>query len=685
MKFYTKFFFTLTILFSISAIKVGAYDIELKHLSCYSSDPSFSISPSGKYLAILTTPKDNVCDIEMEKDKYVEEEMRRTGLTLLDLETMNTRILSDGSPGESISYFKWVTDERFIYRTDPFEQQGRSVNSYAIFAVNLDGSERKKLLDYKFGAEGLRGFDIYNMNMDDPDHVFVYWNDRRSRVSDYYKLNVKTGSPKLLAFGPDIASYEVIYGSLEDSEGYPVVLMTDVGIQRVLYTYDKESKEWSEHYRYTCQQPHFVPLSITSDGLWLVSGQKIGPNGEVLDAHDTNALYLYDPATKSFGEKLYEDPRYDVGGFTGGCRSASGSASVDPVTNELVSINYVTSKPTRLFFDDEAGTLYKTLEATFPNDYVSIVTRDSSKKKAVIRVWGSNNPGDFYYLDMEKGSLTELFKISPWLDRSKLSKAKFVEYKARDGLKIGAYLSPRTYDAGGNYFVILPHGGPNVKQSIGYDRWVQFFASRGFNVLQPDYRGSTGYGRNHYVSGNKQWGKTMQDDLTDGVKWAIDNGYADGDKVCIAGASYGGYAAMAGAVFTPNLYKCVINFVGVADMRDLLGEFGSRSSRFNTWEDEGRLEWGDDQSEEGKKLIQEISPLLHVSNITAPVLISHGTNDNIVPIEHARRLKREMDKYGKEYVYHTEAYEGHGFYGERAVLEHFEVQEAFLEKYATKN
>ncbi len=676
--------FNLTILAFLS-LSIFAdnhdYPLDLKELACYSSDPSFSMSPSGKYLAILTTPKDNVCDIEQEKDKYVEDEMRRTGLTVLNTDTMESRILSDGSPGESISYFRWVSDNRFIYRTDPFEQQGRNVNSYAIFAVNLDGSNRKKLLDYQFGAEGLRGFDIYNMDYENEDNVFVYWNDRRARVSDYYKLNVKTGVPELIAFGPEIDSMEVIYGSIEDKDGYPVAVLTDVGFQRVLYTYDKNSRTWSEHYRYTCQEPHFVPIAIYDDQ-WLVTGQKIASDGTVLEANDTNALFLYDPKTKTFGEKLYEDPRYDVGGYTGGCRNASGGASIDPVTKELVSVSYTTHEPKKLYFDDEAGQLYQTLKATFPNDYVSIVTQDSSKNKAVISLWGSNNPGEYYYLDMEKGSLTELYKSRPWLDRSKLSKSEFIEYQSRDGLTIAAYLSPRTYDAGGNYFVILPHGGPNVKQSIGYDRWVQFFTSRGFNVLQPDYRGSTGYGRNHYKLGNRQWGKTMQDDISDGVYWAVENGYADLDQVCIAGASYGGYAAMAGAVFTPELYKCVINFVGVADMRDLLGEFGSKSSRFNTWEDEGKAEWGDDQGAEGKKLIDEISPLLHVENIQAPVLISHGANDYIVPIEHARRLSREMDKHDKEYVYHVEAYEGHGFYGERAVMEHFQVQQDFLEKYA---
>ena len=143
------------------------------------------------------------------------------------------------------------------------------------------------------------------MNLENENEVFVYWNDRRSRVSDYYKLNIKTGVPRLIARGPDIDSYEVIYGSVEDDEGYPVGVLTDVGIERVMYTYDKKSKRWSEHYRYTCQDPSFVPVALAGDGKWLVSGSKFGTNGNLIEDNDTNALYLYDPKTKEFSEKYF--------------------------------------------------------------------------------------------------------------------------------------------------------------------------------------------------------------------------------------------------------------------------------------------------------------------------------------------------------------------------------------------
>ena len=711
--FYTKllsFVLILSLSLNQNVLNASEYkEIPNKLFSCLSNRYSFSMSPGGEYLAILSTPKENKCDIHPIKNEYVEKDFGYRALTILTLETMERRVLFDGSPGNGISSFQWASNDRFVYTPQAFAQTGRSMKALQVFAINVDGSRKKSLLEYKYGAEGLRGFDIYDTNPKNQDVVYVYWNNRRSRVSDMYELNIKTGLPKLMARGPDIADTEVLYGIAHSADGMPSVAMSDVGIERVLYTYDKENKEWSEHFRYRCQDPHFSPVLVidvkpdpevdVKETMWLVSGQKFDKNGNVIEDNDTNSLYLYNPKTREFGDTLYKDERYDVGGFTGGCRSGNTiSASVDPDTKKLKSLRYESDKPTTLYFEDffkdqdeenddsdeikfTNKQLRESLESLFPEDLVRISTRDKNNTRGVFIVYNSNNPGDYYYFDLLKGQVLMLYQNSPWLDRNVLAKKELVNYKARDGLTITGYLTKTKKKTDKNYFIILPHGGPNVRESSGYDGWTQFLANRGYNVLQPDYRGSTGYGRSHYMKGNKQWGKDMQNDLTDGVKWAIDNGYADADRVCIAGASYGGYAAMAGAVFTPDLYRCVINFVGVADMGDLLKGFGSRSSRFNTWEDEGKLEWGDDEGPESEQYIKEISPLLHVKNVKAPILISHGSNDYVVPVKHARSLRSEMEKYGKTYEWHMQAYEGHGFYGELARLEHYDVQEAFLKKY----
>ncbi len=256
-------------------------------------------------------------------------------------------------------------------------------------------------------------------------------------------------------------------------------------------------------------------------------------------------------------------------------------------------------------------------------------------------------------------------------------------FKARDGLEIPAYLTLTKKKTKHKYMIMLPHGGPNVKQGVGFDHWVQFFANKGYNVIQMDYRGSTGLGTSHYVAGNMQWGKKMQDDISDGVFWAIDNGYADADRVCIAGASYGGYATMAGLTFTPELYRCGINAVGVVNQKSILEEFSTKAGMMNNWTDEAALEWGDLSNEEGKQYVKDISPVLFVDNIIAPVLVLQGTNDNIVPPVHARELIKELKRKNKTYMAMFQAEEGHCVKcgGEQASLEYFDIQEEFLKKY----
>jgi dipeptidyl aminopeptidase/acylaminoacyl peptidase len=415
----------------------------------------------------------------------------------------------------------------------------------------------------------------------------------------------------------------------------------------------------------------------------VVSGSKFSPSGVLIEENDTNAIYLYDHKTKTFGDKLYQDPNYDVSGLTGSCRQASGGASNDRMSGEISSISYDSLQPEKIFFNKQSEEAYLTVKSVFPDHNVSIVSSSSDRKKMVARIWGTHEPGEYFLVDLTKGSVQSLFKTRPWLDRSKLSKAKEVRYTARDGLEIPALLTLTKVKTDKNYFMIMPHGGPNTKQYIGYDSWVQFFTSRGVNILQPDFRGSTGLGTNHYVLGNQEWGKSMQDDISDGVAWAIENGYADEDRVCIVGASYGGYATMAGLTFTPDLYRCGINAIGVTDQIQILENFANRASIRQSWDEEPLLEWGDISTEEGKAYALSSSPVNFVKNIQAPVLVLQGSNDRTVEPRHAEDLIDKLKSLNKEYMAMFQAKAGHCVTGcqERAALEYLEIQEEFIDKY----
>tara|TARA_B100000575_G_scaffold71703_1_gene55801 strand:- start:1479 stop:3518 length:2040 start_codon:yes stop_codon:yes gene_type:complete len=671
----------LAYLFVITLIQmpVEAYqEIPNKHLACYSNFNSMMVSPDGRHILIRNTVKDNVCDIEVEKEKGVEDEMYDRGLLLLNLETMETTMISDGSDEKGVSSAGWLTSNRIWFT--PRYQTGKNIKSFATIAMNIDGSSRTIIKEGNYRSQF-----IYNKDFDDPNHVYVISNERREMIFDYYRLNINTGKKVRVALGPDIGDMKgkAILGSLTDHETkLPIGMLVDVGLDRVLYEYDANDKKWREHFTFACQEPGFTPIG-TYDGKVVVSGSKFDKNGKLIEENDTNAIYLYDMETREFSNKLYQDPRYDVDGLTGSCRQASGSSFSKVDSSEITAIGYESYQQEAVFFDKDAEATYIAIKQLFPGQDVYPISSDVSGKVMVISVSSSNNPGDYYVVDLYKNTVDLLFQNRPWLDRDSLAKAEFITYTARDGLEIPALLTKSTKKTDKNYFIILPHGGPNTKQRIGFDPWVQFFANKGINVLQPDFRGSTGLGAKHYIAGNREWGKKMQDDLTDGVMWAIENGYADADRICIGGASYGGYATMAGLVFTPDLYRCGINSVGVTDQQQLLDNFASKASRFQSWDEEPLLEWGDLSTEEGQQYAKEISPILHVENIKAPVLVLHGSNDYIVPVFHARDLISKLKQLGKTYDSMFQAYDGHCVTscGEMANLEYLNKQEEFLDKY----
>ena len=670
--FFSTFFF-------LSSFNLEAYEeIPNEQFACYSNFNDMMVSPDGRHLLIINTVKDNICDIEQDKVKRVEDSMRDRGLLLLDLDTMETTMISDGSSEGGINGAGWLSSTRIWYT--PRYKTGQDIDSRVTFAMNIDGSRRTII---KKGGYWYQS--IYDYDYDDPNHVYVQTNERRQVIFDYYRLNIFTGKKTRIACGPDIGNMKgkAVLGSLNDFETkLPLGMLIDVGLDRVLYAYNSSNKEWEEHFRFACQQPGFTPIG-TYKGKVVVSGSKFSPSGTLIEENDTNAIYLYDMNTREFSDKLYQDPRYDVSGLTGSCRQASGYKLSSSGSSEISAIAYESYQQEAVFFDKEQEATYIAIKQLFPGDQIEILSSDVSGKVMMVLVQGSNNPGDYYIVDLYKNSVNLLYQERPWLDRSKLAKTTAIKYYARDGLEIPALLTLTKKETDKNYFVILPHGGPNTKQRIGYDTWAQFFANKGINVLQPDFRGSTGLGTKHYKAGNLEWGKKMQDDITDGVMWAIENGYADADTVCIAGASYGGYATMAGLVFTPDLYRCGINSVGVTDQQQLLDNFAAKASRFQSWDEEPLLEWGDMSTEEGQKYAKEISPILHVDNIKAPVLVLHGTNDPIVPVFHARDLIAKLEKLGKEYDSMFQAYEEHCVVscGELANLEFLNVQEEFLDKY----
>jgi dipeptidyl aminopeptidase/acylaminoacyl peptidase len=306
---------------------------------------------------------------------------------------------------------------------------------------------------------------------------------------------------------------------------------------------------------------------------------------------------------------------------------------------------------------------------------VEVTSSTLDGSRFVILVSSDRNPGDFYLVDRKPLKANYLLSRRSWIDPSAQAPSEAVSYVTRDGATVHGYLTARKGLATRNGpLVIMPHGGPHGLRDVwGWDAWVQALASRGYSVLQVNYRGSDGYGYAHEASGYRKWGTLMQDDLTDAVRWAVREGIADPARVCIMGASYGGYAALMSAVREPDLYRCAIGASGIYDLANWAKETDIAESKG------GRLYL--DKVLGGGGLRSAQSPVTQIERLKVPVLIAHGTKDDRVPFSQAEILRAALDKSGKAYEWAEYRGEEHGFYQEANHEDFLKRSIEFLDKH----
>jgi dipeptidyl aminopeptidase/acylaminoacyl peptidase len=400
------------------------------------------------------------------------------------------------------------------------------------------------------------------------------------------------------------------------------------------------------------------PETFAADNttLWLVSREE----------HDRGALYALDTRTFTRGPALFVPPEGEISEII-----------TTPDRARLLGVRYEVERGRYHWFDADRAALQAKLEKTFPGCDVRLASRSDDQSVALVWVGHDREAGVYYVLDQKAGSLTQ-FKRTREIDPARLAPRRPIQYPARDGLTIHGYLTLPAGAAGHRVpLIIHPHGGPySVRDEWGYDPEVQFLASRGYAVLQPNYRGSGGYGLDFLLAGRREWAGKMQDDLSDAVHCAIAQGFADPARVAIVGASYGGYAALAGVTFTPELYACAVNYVGVSDLGIIAG-YGRGYGRGHSADRTYESQWiGDDP-----KYIHDHSPVNFVENIRVPTLHAYGENDPRVDIDNWRRLKAELDRCHKPYEYVREGDEGHGFRRENARISFYRHVEDFLARH----
>jgi dipeptidyl aminopeptidase/acylaminoacyl peptidase len=453
------------------------------------------------------------------------------------------------------------------------------------------------------------------------------------------RVTVATGEDRVVNSG---MPGEPVY-SILDAEGDVRVVITvstafwsdDTSIT-YWYRASKDQK-WEKLATFPYLSDYWIPLQFTEDGKALVVASSQG--------RDTIAYFRYDLAERKLGEMMVGHPTQDV------------YADFENSEKETKYVMTRGMKPQVEWFDAEWAALQRSVDAAIP-DHINLMQGDR-KKLVLIFSYSDTDPGQWLLLDVPKATLRLVANSKPEINVQKMRPMQIVNYKARDGLTIPAYLTLPALE-GPKPTIVYIHGGPRARDGWRWDPEVQMLASRGYAVFQPQFRGSAGFGKRFMEAGFGQWGLSMQDDITDGVHWLIENGYADPARICIFGASYGGYAALWGLVKTPELYRCGASFAGVSDIGLILKDDTDTNSKAT-----GRLALrkmvGRDQ---GKQVFDDVSPLRNASRIMAPVLIAHGEWDQRVPIWHSTKMVSALRNSGKEVEWLELEKEGHGIYYE---------------------
>jgi len=551
------------------------------------------------------------------------------------------RRLTDATKRDLAGYF-WAAKDQIVYLQD----DGGDEN-FHLFAINADGTNRQDLTPFP----GVRVGVVDDLR-DDEDHLLISMNKRDARVFDVFRLNTRTGEIELVAENPGSVSDWVT-----DHEGKVRAAVQTDGVNTELLYRATESEPFKK-VLVTDFRESIDPLFFTFDNKELYASSNLG--------RDKSAIVRLDPATGKELEVIFEDPEVDTSTLL-----ASEKRKV------ITAAAFTRDKQEYHFFDDWRRDLQEKLEGKLPGVEVSLSSMNRDEDKFIVRTHSDRTRGAYWFYNTRTEELRKLADVSAWLDENQLAPMTPVRVTARDGLVLPGYLTlPPGVKPKNLPVVMLVHGGPWARDAWGFDGGAQFLANRGYAVLQINFRGSTGYGRAFWEKGFKQWGKTMQDDVTDAAKWLVSEGIADPKRIAIYGGSYGGYAALAGMAFTPEIYAAGISFVGPSNLFTLLETVPPY------WEPMRKMNYemiGD--PEKDKDLLTAASPLFSADRIQSPLLIAQGANDPRVKQAESDQIVEALKKRGVDVPYIVKANEGHGFANEENRMYFYRAVEQFLAKH----
>lgn len=644
MKIFRLFIFTIGVTVFTQYLAASTDKIPV---SAFFKNPDFiglQLSPNGKYLAVISSVFD------------------RRNIVLLETDNLSNGIPLTRFDDFDISSYFWANDDTIVFTMD----QSGGQEGFSIFKVDISGKRKiTKLTGATFGRAGIRMATVVNTLFDDPDNIIVAYNGRRVMSPDLYKLPLdsrwndrrnKNSKMKLIAKNPGNVTNWLV-----DDDGNVRGAISLNGLKGSFHYKDIGQKDFKVVNEFNIHDEHYQPLGFGVDNETLYVRSNIG--------RDKSALYTIDTNSFKLGDMVFGDDEVDFSGLI-----------FSRKRNKLLGVTYFNEYPQVAYLDMEEEKLRKGLSKGFPGMEVNFVSQSRDEMLNIIYVGNDRDPGNYYLYDRNTNKARWLLPVRSALKPKDMSQMRPFKFTSRDGLEINGYLTiPKNSDGKNLPLIINPHGGPfGVRDFWGFNPEHQFFASRGYATVQVNYRGSGGYGRKFEQAGyGGKWGAEMQNDLTDALSYLVKEGIADPDRVCIYGASYGGYATMAGLTFTPELYKCGINYVGVTDVELL---FSTMPKHWEPLRESLKIQIGDPDD---KELMRRMSPLYHVDKIKAPLMIVQGAKDPRVVKQHATDLRDALKERGIELSddeWIMKDNEGHGFSKEENRLELYGKIEKFLEK-----
>jgi dipeptidyl aminopeptidase/acylaminoacyl peptidase len=580
----------------------------------------YQVSPSGQSFAFL-------CPYQSRLNIWVQ-----------PINGTQARRVTSVSERDITNYF-WKTDKRILFLQDVGGDE-----NYHLFSADLGAENIRDLTPFP-GAQ-VRMIDDLR---DYPSEVIVAINERKREIFDAYRLNVDTGEIACIAENPGTVEHWIT-----DHNGLIRAATTTDGVNTGLLYRDSEDRPWRTVLTTTFRET-FDPQFFTFDNRRLYGVSNLG--------RDKQAAVELDLGSGQEIRLLAENSEVDISAL-----------SYSRKRKVLTTATFTVWKTERLYFDQDTEILYRELEQRFPGYELAVISTNDDETIFVVRTFTDRSLGAFYLFDSTTKELRKLADRAPWLPEDQLSEMKPIKYQARDGLTIHGYLTlPKGWPPEALPVVVNPHGGPWHRDTWTFNPEAQFLANRGYAVLQVNFRGSTGYGRKFWQAGFKEWGGKMQDDITDGVHWLIEQGIADPERIAIYGASYGGYAVLEGLVKTPELFAAGIDYVGVSNL------FTFTQSIPPYWIPylEMMREMVGDQ-EKDKEWFEEHSPALNAHRIQKPLLVAQGAKDPRVNINESSQIVDALKKRGITVEYLVKENEGHGFQNEENRFDFYEAMERFL-------